>query len=200
VSRLVLNGLNLNARQITNLADGSAATDAVTKQQLDAAVRGLDWKASVRAATTVAGTLASSFENGDAIDGVTLATGDRILIKDQASGAENGIYVVAASGAPTRAVDADASAEVTSGLAVTVTEGTTNGDKTYVLTTNDPITLDTTALTFSLLGGASSPVTAGNGLTLSGSTLDVGAGPQVRGRRRRRLLHLDHGHPQPRHP
>lgn len=113
-----------------------------------------DWKNSVRVATTVAGTLATSFENGDTVDGVVLATGDRILIKNQAAGAENGIYTVNASGAPTRATDADASAEVTSGLSVHVSEGTTNADTNWILTTNDPITLDTTALTFTQLSGS----------------------------------------------
>lgn len=179
MARKILNGIDLNAQRATNAADASAATDLVTLQQLQALVRGLDWKASVRAATTVAGTLATDFENGDTIDGVALVTGDRILIKDQSSGGENGIYVVAASGAPTRATDADASAEVTSGMAVTVTEGTTNGDKTYVLTTNDPIVLGTTALVFSLLGGGSSPYIGGAGLTLTGDTFAVGQGTGI---------------------
>lgn len=113
----------------------------------------LDWKESVRVATTAAGTLSLDFENGDTVDGVTLATGDRILIKDQASGAENGIYTVNASGAPTRATDANTSAEVTSAMAVSVEEGTTNADTIFILTTNNPITLDTTALTFTEFSG-----------------------------------------------
>lgn len=138
----------LNAQKITGLADPTAAQDGATKAYVDALANGLDWKASVRAATTAAGTLATSFENGDVIDGVTLATGDRILIKNQASGAENGIYVVAASGAPTRATDADASAEVTGGMTVTVDEGTVNLDSLWVLTNNGAITLGSTALVF----------------------------------------------------
>jgi hypothetical protein len=127
----------------------SGASDAATKAYVDAISVGIDWKPSVRVATTVAGTLATSFENGDVVDGVTLATGDRILIKDQASGAENGIYVVAASGAPARASDADTSTEVTGGLAVWVNEGTTNADTGWVVTTNDTITLGSTAIVFS---------------------------------------------------
>lgn len=106
----------------------------------------------VRVATTVAGTLASSFENGDTVDGVVLATGDRILIKDQAAGAANGIYVVAASGSPTRAVDFDSSAEVLTSTVVMVSEGTVNADSAWMLTTNAPITLDTTALVFTRFG------------------------------------------------
>lgn len=112
----------------------------------------VDWKDSVRAATTAAGTLASSFENGDTIDGVVLATGDRILIKDQAAGAENGIYTVNATGAPTRATDFDADAEVTPGAAVVVEEGTANADTLFILTTNGTITVGTTALSFASVG------------------------------------------------
>lgn len=109
-------------------------------------------KNPVRAATTAAGTLASSFANGQAIDGVTLATGDRILIKNQATASENGIYVVTA-GTPTRATDADASAEVTTGMTVVVSEGTANADTMWELSTNGAITLGTTGLTFIEIAG-----------------------------------------------
>lgn len=102
----------------------------------------------VRVSTVSAGTLASSFESGDTVDGVTLATGDRILIKDQASGAENGIYTVNASGTPTRALDFDESAEVLPGTLVVVSEGTSNKDSIWQLTTNATITVGTTALIF----------------------------------------------------
>lgn len=164
--------LSINSHKLTNVTTPSASTDAATKGYVDAAITGLDWKASVRVATTAAGTLATSFENGDAIDGVTLATGDRILIKNQAAPAENGIYTVAASGAPTRATDADASAEVTAGLAVFVTEGTANADTGWVLTTNDAITLGSTSLTFAQFTGGIA-YTGGAGLTLTGVDLSV---------------------------
>jgi hypothetical protein len=110
----------------------------------------ISWKAPVRVATTVAGTLVSSFENGDTIDGVVLATDDRILIKDQAAGATNGIYTVNASGAPTRAIDLDSVGEAT-GATIFVSEGTANGNTIFVCTTNEPIVLDTTALVFAEL-------------------------------------------------
>lgn len=103
--------------------------------------------AKVRAATTAAITLASGLENGDAIDGVTLATGDRVLVKNQSSAAENGVYIVAASGAPTRAGDADSSADLVN-YACLVAEGSANADKLFQCTTNAPITVGTTALTF----------------------------------------------------
>lgn len=114
----------------------------------------VDWKDSVVAASTAAGTLATDFENGDTLDGVTLTTGDRILLKDQAAGAENGVYTVNVSGAPTRAVDFDEDSEATTGAAVYVEEGTVNGSNLFFLTTTGTITVGTTALTFSLFTGA----------------------------------------------
>jgi phage-related tail fiber protein len=172
MSRKVMNGLDLQQQKITNVGDGSSPTDAVNLQQLQAAIRGLDWKDSARAASTGPLTLTGT----QTVDGVALAAGDRVLVKDQASAAANGIYVVAA-GAWARAVDADASAEVTPGLAVTVESGTSNGDRTFVLTTDGPITLGTTGLAFTVLGG-STPYTPGNGLDLSGSTFSVKPKPQ----------------------
>ncbi|MEY5061157.1 MAG: hypothetical protein RIS45_1078 [Planctomycetota bacterium] len=112
-----------------------------------AAVASVSWKAAVRVATTVAGTLASSFENGDTVDGVVLATGDRILIKNQAAGAENGIYTVNASGTPTRATDADSGAELVAASCL-VLFGTANANTQWVCTTPSPITPGSTSLTF----------------------------------------------------
>lgn len=168
--------VSFGSQKITNLAEPASASDAATKGYVDGAIEGLSWKDSVRVATTTAGTLASSFENGDTVDGVTLATGDRILIKDQGTGSENGIYVVAASGAPTRAADASTAAELR-GAAVFVEQGTANANKQYVLTT-DSITLGSTALDFVVFGGGTS-YSAGDGLTLDGSTFNVGAGTGI---------------------
>lgn len=164
--------LNAASQKITSMADGTNPTDAVTLQQLQNFINGADWKLSVRAATTTNGTLASSFANGSTIDGVTLVTGDRILIKDQTTGQDNGIYVVAASGAPTRATDADASSEVTANLAVFVEEGTTNADTGWTISTNGAIVLGTTPLVFTQFTGVGSLV-AGAGLTKTGNTIDV---------------------------
>lgn len=151
----------------------SADADVATKAYVDAQRSGLDVKQSVRVATTEALTLSSDFEAGDVVDGVTLAEGDRVLIKNQATGSENGIYVVASSGAPTRATDADSNTEVTPGMFTFVEEGTVNADSGWVLTTNGSITLGTTALTFAQFSGAGQ-IVAGNGLTKTGNQLDVG--------------------------
>jgi hypothetical protein len=150
----------------------SADLDAANKAYVDAARTGLDVKASVRAATTAALTLASGLENGDTLDGVTLATGDRVLVKDQGTGSENGIYIVAASGAPSRATDADANSEMTPGMFTFVEEGTTNADSGWVMTNDGAITVGTTALTFALFSVAGT-IFAGDGLSKTGDTLNV---------------------------
>jgi hypothetical protein len=159
-------------------SDTRIATQKATKTYVDAKVAGLSWKTYARAATTVAGTLATSFENGDTVDGVTLATGDRILVKNQASGAENGIYTVNASGAPTRATDADSSAELVD-AAVYVAEGTTNADTQWVCTTNGPITVGSTSLTFTQFQAGGSWSFAATQRVLGRNTAGAGAGEEV---------------------
>lgn len=148
-----------------------------------------DWKESVRVATTAdldatrtSNTLTANF-NGDlntggGIDGLTdLAVNDRVLVKDEGAGEDNGIYTITDLGSAStpwtmdRTSDADTDAEVTSGLTVHITEGTENGNKNYQLTTDDPITLNTTSLTFEELTAAASDH-AGSG---SNST-QVGSG------------------------
>ena len=143
-----------------------------TKTYVDAQLQGLDVKQSVRVATTANGTLSSAFANGQTVDGITLATNDRILIKDQSTGSENGIYTVNASGAPTRATDFDENSEVTGGTFFFVEEGTVNADNGFVMTNDGAITLGTTALTFTQFSGAGQ-VIAGSALTKSGNTLNV---------------------------
>lgn len=171
--RKSLTGFDANNSKLINLADGTSNTDAVTKQQLDSAVRGLSWKQAVKAASTTNGTLATAFVNGQTLDGVTLATNDRILLKNQTTASENGIRVVAASGAPARAVDADSSAELDSAT-VSVQQGTVNADTVWTQTANAP-TVDSTSLVWAQVGAGGGGITAGNGLTGT-TTFDVGAG------------------------
>jgi hypothetical protein len=162
----------MGTNKITGLGTPTDATDAATKAYVDSAAQGIDWKASVRAATTAAVTLATDLEAGDVIDGVTLVAGDRILVKNQATGSQNGIYVVETSGAPTRSTDADANAEVTANFAVFVEEGTAQADSGWVLTNNGAITVGTTALAFTQFTGLGQ-ITAGDGLTKTANTLNV---------------------------
>jgi phage-related tail fiber protein len=165
--------VSLNNQRITGLADPTSAQDAATKAYVDATVQGLDVKDSVRVATTGNITLSGI----QTIDGITLVAGDRVLVKNQSTASQNGIYVVA-SGAWTRAGDFDTSQKVTPGAFAFVEEGTVNADSGWVLTTDGAVTLGTTALTFVQFSGAGQ-IDAGNGLVKSGNTLSVGAGTGI---------------------
>ena len=164
--------IDVSSARITSLATPTQTTDAATKAYVDAQLQGLDVKNSVRVATTANGTLSSAFANNSTVDGVTLATGDRILLKDQSTGSENGIYTVNSSGAPTRATDFDADSEVTGGTFFFVEEGTVNADNGFVMTNDGTVTVGSTALVFTQFSGAGQ-VTAGSALTKSGNTLNV---------------------------
>jgi hypothetical protein len=175
---LATSAVDLNNQKITNLTDPTNPQDAANKRYVDSAVVGIDWKPSVRLATTAAITLATGLENGDTLDGVVLATGDRILVKNQTDATENGIYVVAASGAPARSSDADTAAEITASFAVFVEEGTVNTDSGWTLTNNGTITVGTSELSFTQFTGLGQ-ITAGAGLTKTANTLDVIGGDGI---------------------
>jgi len=145
----------------------SSNKELATIEYVDAVKQALDIKDSVRAATTPNITLSGT----QTVDGVSLVSGDRVLVKNQTTASENGIYVVD-SGSWSRASDANSNDDVNSGMFAFVEEGTTNADAGFVLVTNDPITLDTTGLSFTQFNGAGQ-VTAGAGMTKDGNTMDV---------------------------
>lgn len=158
--------LSMGGFKLTSMGTPTVGTDATTKDYVDNLQAGLAWKDACRIATT-----ANVTQSGlAAIDGVTPSAGDRILCKDQSTGTQNGIWV-AAAGAWARSTDADAVGEL-DGATVFVTEGTANADKAFTCTTNAPITPGSTATTW-VQFGAGTAYTAGNGLTLTGSTFDV---------------------------
>jgi len=159
--------LAMGSNKITGLADPVDAQDAATKAYVDAARSGLDVKQSVRAATTANITLSGT----QTIDGVALSVGNRVLVKDQTNAVQNGIYVVA-SGAWSRASDADEPNEVSPGLFLFVEEGSLNADNGYVITSDAPLTVGTDALVFTQFSGAGM-IVAGAALTKTGNTLDV---------------------------
>jgi hypothetical protein len=164
--RKILNGLDLSNQRIQNVADPSSATDAANRQYVDNLARGLIIKDAVRVASTANITIATP---GATIDGVTMATNDRVLLKDQSTPNQNGIYLWnGAAVAMTRALDADDGTEMRPGTTVFAREGSTNADKQFVITSDAAITIGTTAMTWTQFGGGTT-YTGSNGVQLVGS-------------------------------
>ena len=164
--------VNLNSQKITNLADPTADADAANKGYVDGVAQGLDVKDSVVATTTANGTLSTAFANGQSIDGVTLQTGDRILLKNQTTASQNGIYNVNASGAPSRATDMGTGSNA-AGAFVFVEQGTVNAENGFTCTSDTgSAVVGTNNLTFAQFSGAGQ-IIAGDGLDKSGNTLSV---------------------------
>jgi len=186
--------VDVGGKRVGNAADPTQSTDLATKAYVDGLANGLDVKASVKAASTTA--LTVTYSNGSSgvgatltnagtqaaltLDSIALSVADRVLIKNQASALQNGVYTVTTVGTVstnwvlTRATDFDnsPSTEIGPGLFFFVEQGTTQADNGYVITTDTAITIGTTAIDFVQFSGAGQ-ITAGAGLTKSGNTLDV---------------------------
>ncbi len=180
--------VDMGSNRVQNVATPTSTTDAANKGYVDSVKQALDIKDSVKLGTTA--NLNATYNNGNGtltmdatgvvtIDGVATALNDRILIKDQSTATENGIYTVSTAGAVgvagvfTRASDADANSEVSGGLFTFVEAGSSNADNAYVLTSvTGTATLGTSTLTFTQFSGAGQ-VIAGDGLAKSGNTLSV---------------------------
>jgi len=162
--------VSLNSQTITNLSDPVNTQDAATKGFVEATSQGLDVKDSVKVATTGNITISTALNSGDSIDGVTLADNDRVLVKDQSTASQNGIYIVGSS--PARASDLAAGADA-AGMFTFVEQGSVNADNGFVCTSNKgSAVVGTNNLTFAQFSGAGQ-VTAGDGLDKSGNTLSV---------------------------
>ena len=179
--------VDVSSAKITSLATPSADTDAATKGYVDGVINGLDVKSSVDFASTAnvagtysngAGTITAGSNGALAMDGGAPTSGQRLLLKDQTSNVQNGIYVVTNAGGAgaayvlTRAGDADASAEISGGAFFFVEQGTANADNGFVTTHNGSPTLGSDAITFEQFSGAGQ-ISAGSALTKSGNTINV---------------------------
>lgn len=160
------NNLDANGLRVQNLADPLTAQEPATKGWTEALLQGWKWKDPVRAATTANITLSGA----QTIDGVSVIAGDRVLVKNQSTASANGIYV-AAAGSWTRASDFDISSELLLATCF-VSEGTTLGNTAWTMTTDGPITLGTTGLTFTQTNGGTS-YTAGTGISVAGNVISI---------------------------
>ena len=187
------NSVAITGGSVTGLSAPSGATDVAIKSYVDDLVAGLKTRIICRAATTANIDLAADLQNGDTLDGITLATGNRVLVKDQSTGSQNGIYTVVASGTAARDTDFDAIGEL-AGQLVIVQEGSTNADRIYLCTTDTSASLGSSTITFSRVtpsytgtvtsvgiadGGSSeftvgsTPVTTSGNITLTVNAIDT---------------------------
>jgi hypothetical protein len=141
------NNVTLTGGSITGLGDPATSSEAATKNYVDNLVAGLRTRAVARLASTANVTIASELENGDTIDGVTLVTGDRVLLKNQSTASENGLYIVVASGAASRDPEFDTITEL-AGQLILVSEGSANADDLYLCTTDASATLGSSAISY----------------------------------------------------
>lgn len=162
----ITNTFDANSNRIVGLSEPTGAQDAATKNYVDAAAQGYKWKEPVRVSSTGNLTLSGA----QTIDGVAVAAGDRVLVRLQTTVSQNGIYVVS-SGAWVRSTDFDANSEVL-GASCFVSEGTSLGNTVWVMTTDGPITLGTTALVFTQTNAGTS-YTQGTGILISGNTIAI---------------------------
>jgi Coiled stalk of trimeric autotransporter adhesin len=158
--------VNLGGFKATNLAAGTLSTDAATYGQLQAAINALDWKPSVRAlhAANVA-----ALSGTGTYGGVALVAGDRVLLTGQTTPAQNGIWVVQ-TGAWTRPADYTGATTASGGTSVYVEEGT-NADQQWRLITDGVVTVDTTATTWTQIGGTTTYVGDGTTISITGNTI-----------------------------
>lgn len=184
--------VSMNGQTLTNLADPTNAQDGATKSYVDtqvaAVAAGLDFKDSAKVLAVADGNLSTDFAAGSVVDGQTLITGWRIVLAGQTAAEENGIYLVNASGAPTRTADADATGEISPGALIYIELGTSHGNQLWICTATsaDPWVPNTSTSTWSqfMAGGTVSvnaPLSmAGNVISLDyGTGLDVVSGDLV---------------------
>ena len=163
------NNVSVSGGSITGLGDPSVSSEAATKNYVDQAVAGLRTRVIAEAATTANIDLTADLQNGDTLDGVTLVTGDRVLVKDQTDATANGLYIVVASGTASRDPQFDTIAEL-SGQMIVVNQGSTNDNKIFLCTTDSDATIGVSNITYSQVTPANVGTVTSVGVADSGSS------------------------------
>ena len=163
------NNVAVTGGSITGLGDPSVSSEAATKNYVDQAVAGLRTRIIAEAATTANIDLTTDLQNGDTLDGVTLVTGDRVLVKDQTDATANGLYIVVASGAASRDPEHDTIAEL-SGQMIVVNQGTSNDNKIFLCTTDSSATIGVSNITYSQITPANVGTVTSVGIADSGAS------------------------------
>ena len=163
------NNVSISGGSVTGLGDPSVSSEAATKNYVDQAVAGLRTRIIAEAATTANIDLTADLENGDTLDGVTLVTGDRVLVKDQTDATANGLYIVVASGTASRDPQFDTIAEL-SGQMIVVNQGTANDNKIFLCTTDSDATIGVSNITYTQVTPANVGTVTSVGVADSGSS------------------------------
>lgn len=163
------NNVALTGGTITGLGDPSSTSDAATKNYVDTLVAGLRTRAVARVASTTNVNISTGLENGDTLDGVTLVTGNRVLLKDQSTASQNGLYTVVASGAASRDTEYDTISEL-AGQLILVSEGSTHADDLFLCTTDTSATLGSSSISYTQVFPSSGGTVTSVGLADAGSS------------------------------
>jgi len=163
------NNVAVTGGTITGLGDPSSTSEAATKNYVDNLVAGLRTRAVARVASTTNVAISSGLENGDTLDGITLATGNRVLLKDQSTPSQNGLYTVVASGAASRDTEYDTISEL-AGQLILVSEGSTHADDLFLCTTDTSATLGSSSISYTQVFPSSGGTVTSVGLADAGSS------------------------------
>ena len=171
------NNVSISGGAVTGLGSPSASSDAATKNYVDQAVAGLRTRTIAECATTANVNLTNGLEAGDAIDGITLVAGDRVLVKDQSTASENGLYLAVSSGAASRDPEHDSIAELSGGMVV-VNQGSTNDNKIFLCTTDNTGSVGSTSITYTVITPSNTGTVTSVGVADSGAgEFTVGSTP-----------------------
>ena len=171
------NNVAITGGSVTGLGSPSSSSDAATKNYVDDAVAGLRTRIIAECATTANVNLSNGLEAGDSIDGITLVAGDRVLVKDQSTASENGLYLAVSSGAASRDPEHDSIAELSGGMVV-VNQGTANDNKIFLCTTDSTGSIGSTSITYTQVTPSNTGTVTSIGISDGGaSEFTVGSSP-----------------------